>query len=210
MRILRTVACAVLLGALATEIAGAQVNYTTQGFFSGSGISGLGCTTVAAATATCSGGGFTLVFNASPGVNLANGTVTSFGTFNLTGTGTVTVPPGAVFFTLLVNQTTPTGGQATFTGMIAGTVSTAGGNFSSLVWSPNQFGTVGSTHYEMIYDNVGPGANIGLGIPINNTRGISALVTTTTTPEPATVTLLLTGVAALVPVAIRRRRNSRQ
>jgi len=210
MRILRSTASALLAGVIATASAGAQINYTTQGFFSGPGISGLGCTTVASLTASCSGGGFTLVYTGTSGLNLANNTITSLGTFNLTGTGTVTVPAGAVFFTLLVNQTSPSSGQGVFLGAITGTVSTAGTNFSSLIWTPNQLATIGSTQYQMIYDNVGPAANIGLGIPINNTRGIDALVSTTATPEPNTVALMVTGLAGLLPVAVRRRKNGRQ
>jgi hypothetical protein len=197
-----------LVGAIATESAGAQVNFTTQGFFSGPGIAGLGCTTVAAVTAQCTGGGFTLVFTGTAGINLANNTITQLGTFSLTGAGNVTVPAGAAFFTLLVNQTTPSGGTGTFLGAITGTVNTTGGtNFSSLIWTPNQFVGIGSTQYQMIYDNVGPGANIGLGIPINNTRAITALVTTSVVPEPSTTTLLVTGLAGLIPVVVRRRKN---
>jgi hypothetical protein len=208
MRILRGMAGAVLASTIATAAAGAQINYTTQGFFSGPGTtaSGVTCTTAAALAASCSGGGFNLLFSTAAGVNLANGTITSLGTFSLTGTGTVTVPAGAIFFTLLVNQTTPAPGQGSFVGSITGSVSTAGGlNLSSLIWTPNQFATIDGTQYQMIFDNIGPAANVGLGIPINNVRGISALVTTT--PEPATVTLMVTGLAGLVPVVVRRRKN---
>jgi hypothetical protein len=60
-----------------------------------------------------------------------------------------------------------------------------------------------------VFDNVGPAANVGLGVPINNVRGIDALVTTTTTPEPATAALLATGLVGLTPFAIRRRRRKR-
>src|SRR5206468_3205025 len=104
--------------------------------------------------------------------------------------------------------TTPSSGQGTFLGAITGSVSTAGGvNFSSLIWTPNQFATIGGTTYQMVYDNVGPGANIGLGIPINNQRGINALVSTTVTPEPSTVALMVTGLAGLIPVVARRRKT---
>jgi hypothetical protein len=212
MRILRNVVGVLVGGALAAGSAGAQINYTTQGFFSGPGTtaSGVTCTTAAATLASCAGGGFTLLFTGTAGINLANNTITSLGTFNLTGTGNVTVPAGAINFTLNVNQTTPSSGLGVFVGAITGTVNTTGGtNFSSLIWTPNQFVTIGSTTYQMIYDNVGPAANIGLGIPINNTRGISALVTTPTgVPEPGTVALMATGLAGLLPIVVRRRRNS--
>src|SRR5690349_23262434 len=107
MRRSQWAAGAVLAGLVATGTAGAQINYSTQGFFSGPGTAT--CTTVASLTASCSGGGFALLFTGTSGINLANNTITSLGTFSLTGTGNVTVPPGSVFFTLLVNQTSPTG-----------------------------------------------------------------------------------------------------
>jgi hypothetical protein len=209
MRILRGMAGAVLASTIATAAAGAQINYSTQGFFSGPGTTAAGvtCTTASALSASCSGGGFVLLFTGTAGINLASGTITSLGTFSLTGTGTVTVPSGAIFFTLLVNQTTPSPGQGTFLGSISGSVSTGATNSSSLIWTPNQFATIDGVHYQMIFDNVGPAANTGLGIPIDHSRGIDALVTTTTTPEPATVTLMVTGLAGLVPVVIRRRKS---
>ena len=200
---------AVLIGALASTAAGAQViNYTTQGFFSGPGstASGVTCTTFAALTASCTSDGFKLVFEGTPGVNLANNTITSLGSFTLTGTGNTTVPAGSVFFTLLINQTTPTVGSSTFLGSIMGTVSTGGTNFSSLMWTPNSTTTISPVTYTIIKDNVGPAANIGVGIPINNTRGINALVTAT--PEPGTTALFATGLAGLIPVMIRRRKKN--
>jgi len=211
MQILRGTAGALLAGVIATGAAGAQINFTTQGFFSGPGTtaSGVTCTTVAALSASCTGGGFSLLFTGTAGINLANNTTTSLGTFSLTGTGSATVPSGSIFFSLLVNQTTPSVGQGVFLGSIRGTVSTSGGvNFSDLIWTPNQFATIGSTQYQVVYDNVGPAANIGLGIPINNVRGINALVNTTTVPEPGTVGLMVTGLAGLIPVAVRRRKNA--
>lgn len=212
MRILPSLAGAVLAGVIGTAGAGAQINFTTQGFFSGPGTtaSGVTCTTLAALNASCMGGGFSLTFVGTSGLNLANGTITSLGTFDLIGSGNVTVPSGSVFFTLLVNQTTPSTGQGSFLGSLSGMVNTTGGvNFSSLIWAPNQLTSIGATSYQLVFDNVGPAANVGLGVPINNVRGIDALVTTTTTPEPATAALLATGLVGLTPFAIRRRRRKR-
>lgn len=206
MQITRTLGMVIVAGTLAAGTAEAQINYTTQGYFSGPG--SVACTTTAALTASCTGSGFSLLFTGTSGVNLANNTITSLGTFDLTGTGTATANPGVLNFTLLVNQTTPTSGQGVFLGAITGTVNTVGGNFSSLIWTPNQTATIGATNYQLVFDNVGPAAGVGLGIPINNQRGINALVNTTATPEPGTVTLMVTGLAGLIPVVRRRRKTS--
>ena len=64
---------------------------------------------------------------------------------------------------------------------------------------------VESSIYQLIFDNIGPAAGVGLGIPINQTRGINALVTTV--PEPDSVVLLAGGVAA---VAMLNRGNRKQ
>ncbi len=59
--------------------------------------------------------------------------------------------------------------------------------------------------YQLFFDNIGPAAGVALGIPINQTRGINALVTTV--PEPASVVLVAGGLAA---VAMLNRRNRKQ
>ena len=89
---------------------------------------------------------------------------------------------------------------------MTGTVFTGpSGNISTLMWSPNQMVAIGNTRYTMIYDNIGPAANRGLGIPINNRRGINALVTSSVVPEPSTYALMGTDLARLVGVTRRRK-----
>ncbi len=189
----------------------AQVNFYTQGYFT---------TTPSVATcnatapmlgapqnASCSGGGFMLNYTAvpqNPGL-IASGSVVSLGQFSLTGTGNVAVPANTVQFTLLLRQTAPSAGTGTFLGYITGTVATDGpnGDLSTLVWRPNQFVNVGLANYQMIFDNFGPGAGTGLAIPINQTRGITALVTTV--PEPSTYVLMASGLATLGLMYRRRR-----
>jgi hypothetical protein len=207
-----SVAAAAAALAFATP-ASAQVNYYTQGFFT---------TTPAFATcnspapaplpvgplgATCTGSGFTLTYTAkdlNPGP-IANGSIVSLGTFNLTGTGSVTVPDNTVNFTLYIRQTAPNMGTGSTAGFITGTVSTSGaGDLSTLIWRPTQFVNIDPVRYQLIFDNVGYAANIGLGIPINAERGINALVTV---PEPGTYALMATGLAGLF-VGYRRRRQS--
>ena len=199
-------ATAGMLAATAASAAAQPVNYTTTArFTSGSAT----CNQlVAAATATCSTGSFSLLFRGTMGTNIGNGSVASLGTFLLTGMGNQIVPPGVVTFELFVNQTTPSVGSGSFIGSITGSVTTGpDGNISSLVWAPNQTRSIGLATYTMIFDNIGPGAGRGLGIPINNERGINALVNTNVVPEPATNALLATGLLAL-GMYIRRRRTS--
>ena len=195
--------------AVATPAYG-QINYYTQGFFTSGAAT---CNAVAPLigapqNAICSGAGFTLAYTAAP-LNpgpSASGSVISLGQFLLTGTGNVTVAPPTVGFTLLIRQTAPTSGTGTFTGYISGTVTTDGpnGDFSSLMWRPNSVVNIPPATYQLVFDNIGPAAGIGLAIPVNQTRGINALVTV---PEPASVVLLAGGLAAVAMMARRSRKQ---
>jgi len=199
------------------------VNFITQGYFTDAASpicnqappSGTGLV-----SATCSADGFTLVYTPATGTNISGGQ-TSLGHFDLTGTGTATAPMGTLMFHLLVLKSTPSSGTGTFIGDISGTVSTSApgglqpnqcsgteggiGNCSTLMWTPNQFAMIGSTTYQLVFDQNGVAAGIGLGIPINNSRGIDALVTAT--PEPASMGLFATGLVGLAGFVKRRKRN---
>ena len=196
--------------AIATPAYG-QINFYTQGFFTSGTATCNSMSPIIGAPqdATCTVLGFTLAYTAAP-LNpgpISSGSVISLGQLRLTGTGSLSVPPPTINFTVLVRQTAPTSGSGTFMGLVSGNVATDGpnGDFSSLKWIPNSVINVQTSIYQLIFDNVGPAAGVGLGIPINQTRGINALVTTV--PEPASVVLLAGGLAA---VAMLTRRNRKQ
>ena len=206
-------AAALALGAL--PAAAQQVTFSTIGSFSGAGCSAF----VSPTPNTCTeAGGWTITFLNGGGNILAPSGV-DLGQFSVACTLASCSPPSAIAagttFNLMISQTNPSSGTASFSGTLSGNIGFNPDN-STLTWrTTGGVVTIGSTTYTLVTDNFGTCSGVTNCIniappnsgsnPANpNTTTIKAFVVT---PEPSTIALMATGIFGLVPVAVFRRRR---
>jgi hypothetical protein len=203
----RAIAVAIASTALATAVPAQTVTYSTVGTFSG----GTGTTTCTATS--CTSGGFTLSFTNAPSSSYIAPSLVDMGQFSTAfaptgGTSGATAFSG-VNFTLMIVQTGPTGGNASFSDGITGTLA-YNPSASTLVWTPTVSTTsIGPVSYKLVVDNTG---NVNIQAPTTatgqnpNLTSVKANIAVSATPEPATALLLAPGLAGL-GIAVRKRRS---
>jgi hypothetical protein len=199
--ITRKALVALAASALTASVASAQatVTFSTAGMFGGS-----------CAAASCTFGGFTLSFLNQASTAYLAPSVVDLGTFVTTaasGSEPSTPAPGGATFELIITQTSPTGGTAAVMGSIAGSLA-YNPSQSSLVFTPTNGTTftIGDVRYELIIDNVSGGVNIAAPIGTQNPNN-TIFKANVVVPEPATVVLMGSGLAALGFFGARRKKS---
>ena len=131
-------------------------------------------------------------------------TFAALGSFNLVNTGTATIPPGGVFFTLVLRQSDPTMGIDRQAGSVTGALTPT---TSALYWTPTDaFLNLDPVTYEIL-QRIIPGGGTGVPVPLGPST-IEGFVTQqgpNVVPEPSTYALLATGLAGLLAAQRRRR-----
>jgi hypothetical protein len=192
-RLLKLVAAAVPLLAMAAVSYGATITYSTLGRFNGGAFSSSPTLTV---------GGGSITFNSLGSSSVDPGNI-SYGAFDSNAIGSGGTIPVGTTFDLQVNQTTPSVGSAIASATLSGTLTTTSSSVR-LLFATTAF-TIGGVQY--VIDQ--PANGIAIVSPASNggrttIQGSVSLINVV--PEPTTYLLLGSGLCLVTMISRKRSR----